>query len=293
MVILLARTIAGLGRTPALLSRGYGRSETTPVVLPPGVDTLRQAARLGDEPALARRHEPRLWLGISKDRHGVGREIAGRAPDACFILDDGFQHRRLHRDLDLVLIDWTQPFAGNRMFPGGTLREPLRGLRRADIAMINGLTVETDADPAAAAVRRVHPDALVYRCEQKIESFVPLRDWRRSGPRSGSWCVAGPVFPVAAIGNPQRFRRDIEALGIEVRGGRFFRDHYRLLPEDWQSCLLESRAGGAPALVTTEKDAIKIPEDLDLPLFVSVQSTRVVEAEEFAQRVARVLGEER
>jgi tetraacyldisaccharide 4'-kinase len=244
---------------------------------------------VGDEPALARRHVPTLWLGIDRNRHEVGRLIAGRASSPCFILDDGFQHRRLHRDLDLVVIDASQPLAENHVLPWGTLREPLRGLQRADAIMINGAATCGRTDALVAMVRAINPGAAVYRCEQRIQSLVPLRAWRHEQRPVEHPAQTCPVFLVAAIGNPQRFRRDVESLGIDVRGARFYRDHQRLGPEDWSTCLRESRACGATLLVTTEKDAIKLPENLDLPLAVSVQSVRVAEEGELQRRIAALL----
>jgi tetraacyldisaccharide 4'-kinase len=97
------------------------------------------------------------------------------------------------------------------------------------------------------------------------------------------------AFLVAAIGNPERFRRDVQALGIDIKGARFFRDHSRLRPSHWLSCAREARASGARALITTEKDAIKLSGAFDFPLYVAVQSTRLAEQSELEQMLRTMI----
>jgi tetraacyldisaccharide 4'-kinase len=277
LVAHIARTVCCIGAEPALLSRGYGRSARGPVILEPG-DQHRPAVQLlGDEPALVRRHVPEIWLGISGDRHAVGLRISQRAARVVFILDDGFQHRRLRRDLDVVVIDRSQPLEHNRLVPCGTLREPLTGLRRADLLVINGSQQDPGDDPMHALLRRINPDGTVFHCTQHIERMVFFHDWLEKGPGCSPCVDVPPVFLVAAIGNPERFRSDVSARGIGIKGTRFYRDHFSPSPRDWSSCVVEARACGAGALLITEKDAIKLPRVLDFPLLVAVQSTRLAE----------------
>jgi tetraacyldisaccharide 4'-kinase len=277
LVIHLAQTIARIGGTPALLSRGYGRKAKSAVVLPPEEYVRFPVQLLGDEPALVRQHAPQVWLGISPNRHAVGLQISRRTAQPLFILDDGFQHRRLKRSLDLVIIDRSQPFACNRVLPRGTLREPIAGLRRANIVVINGTCDSQDCDPVEAVIRRIKPDAVVLHCVQQISRLISIGQWKESGVGHDPCSDSRPAFLVAAIGNPDRFRRDVRALGIEIRGSHFYRDHFCLQRRDWLSCASEARAKGAGVLITTEKDAIKAAEALDFPLLVAVQSMQLFE----------------
>jgi tetraacyldisaccharide 4'-kinase len=277
LAIYLAQIISRLGGNAVLLSRGYGRETRSPIVLKPGEQVADSVRVLGDEPALAHRTIPHLWLGISADRHAVGLEISRRAAKPVFILDDGFQHRRLKRDLDILMIDRTQPLAENRILPLGTLREPLRALHRAGLCIINGIWDSPGRDPVEIAIRRIKADALIFHCVQKIENLVPLAQWRDRTVVQAAPAHADPAFLVAAIGNPHRFRQDMQALGIGILGSRFFRDHYRLQNSDWQACVEEARRCGAAVLVTTEKDAIKISGGLDFPLLVAIQSMQLSE----------------
>jgi len=288
LAIHMAQIILRVNGTPALLSRGYGREARNPIVLKPGERITDPVRVLGDEPALVHRTVPHLWLGISPDRHAIGLEIARRAAHPLFILDDGFQHRRLKRDLDILVIDRTQPLTENRMLPRGTLREPLGGLHRAGLLIINGVWEDPGRDPVEIAIRRIKPDALIFHCVQKIEHLVSWAQWRNHNAAGEMRAQAGPALLVAAIGNPRRFHRDVQALGMEIKGVRFFPDHYCLQQSDWQACVDEARRCGAAVLVTTEKDAIKMADGLDFPLLVAVQSMRLSEEDQL-ERMLRAL----
>jgi len=138
LAIYTAKKISELGWTPIILSRGYGRPGSgIERIVSPGEPIKHPVPSMGDEPALIRRHVPEAWFGISTDRYSVGKMIETRAAKAVFILDDGFQHRKLYRDLDLVIIDPIQTLKSNRMLPRGTLREPVSGLRRSHAIILN------------------------------------------------------------------------------------------------------------------------------------------------------------
>jgi len=286
LVIHVAQLVADLGKTPVLLSRGYRRrGPGSALILPPGTPNSRPALELGDEPALIRSKVPKIWLGISPDRFGTGRAIAGRLPGAVFILDDGMQHRKLARTLDIAVIDVTQRFAGNRIFPCGSLREPVGALRRCDAAVINGDVTDTRTAEVRQAIARMGARAEVFHCIQQITALA-----RHSGGDVASAPAVRDrvrVFLVAAIGNPERFHRDVERLQLDIRGARFFRDHHVLSRDNWRSCWSRARALGAEFLLTTEKDAIKLAEAAGIPLLVARQSVRIVEEEAFRSLVCR------
>lgn len=284
LVIYIARTLLKLGFHPAVLSRGYGRKNPHESwILPPGKDVPAPALTLGDEPALVRRHVPAAWLGISRNRFTAGISIAAQQPQTVFLLDDGFQHRKLCRDLDIVIVDRSQPLGTNRVFPRGTLREPLTELRRCQVVVTNGIPGTEAPDPVAMEIRNLHANALTFRCRQRIRDLIPFSSWIEGSECSdrGGW--ARSAYLVAAVGNPERFLGDIRQLGIEVRGARFFADHYWLKPEDWLACAREARNKASDVIITTEKDAVKIPQPADFPMLVSVQSTEISDAEAFEQ----------
>jgi tetraacyldisaccharide 4'-kinase len=274
LVIWLAQELLKFGFTPAILTRGYGRKAPNEShILSPGKFSADSALVLGDEPALIRRHVPDAWMGISKKRLLTGREIAKQASRPVFILDDGFQHRRLYRDVDIVVIDRSRPLKANRIFPIGTLREPISELRRCHIILINGTVDNMERDPIAAQIRDLHEKAQIFYCAQSIRTLTPFSSWREGATLET--CAPHSAYLAAAVGNPERFYRDVRQLGIDVRGTSFFADHYWLKPEDWQVCVENARSKSADAIIITEKDAVKISQPPDFPLQVAVQTTKI------------------
>jgi len=290
LVIYLARILLRRGYETALLTRGYGRSAAgRDHLVPSGAEVVPSASVLGDEPALIRRHVPGIWLGVSANRHHMGSRILAKTRAPVFLLDDAFQHRKLKRDLDLVVIDGRRKLEDDRVFPLGTLREPLCGLRRADAIIINRGSEDEGFPRAEDAIRRFMPAGAIFNCRQKIHHLVPFESWRRTDSPEPRRDTIRSAFLVAAIGNPLRFRRDVEARNIAVKGARFYRDHFPMKRKDWIACAEEAKACGAEVLVTTEKDAVKLGRSPDFPTFVATQSIELVEEEDFLQLVQKAI----
>jgi len=281
-VIYIARALLGLGWNPAILSRGYGRRHASKSwILTPESSVSSPARTLGDEPALIRRHLPSVWMGISKNRFKTGIGIERRQDRTVFILDDGFQHRRLHRDLDVVIVDRNQPLGTNRLLPRGTLREPLFGLRRCHLVVINGMPEAESLDPVETEIRLLHPDAAILHCSQIIGSLIPFHIWRENPPYPDPVKTPHSAYLVSALGNPDRFHKDIRHLGIHVSGIRSYKDHYWLKRKDWLDCVSEARRQSVDAIIITEKDAVKISQAPDFPVLVSIQATEISDADAF------------
>lgn len=290
MAVHVARTLVKDGVQVAILTRGYGRTHPhKTIILPPNCAEVPDARILGDEPAVLRRNLPFAWMGISKNRFRAGQTIAERSGPTVFVLDDGFQHRRLHRDLNILIIDAHQPLARNHVIPRGTLREPLCALRRAHIVMLNGNPEESSEKPLIEALRRFAPEASLFRCVQQIESMVRLDSWKKGPPYSDS-CMVRSAYLVAAVGNPSRFLRDVLGFGTKVVGHRFFRDHHWPSIQEWTRCVREARNLNAEAIVTTEKDAVKIAGSLDFPILVAIQSTEIHNPVLFGERLKECIG---
>ena len=291
MVIHVARLLRQQGATVALLSRGYGRIHPKRTrILAPGNEVPSPWKVLGDEPALIRRAAPDMWAGISELRYEAGRGILERNPNVVFVLDDGFQHRKLHRDLDLVIMDCSRSFQHNRLIPLGTLREPIGSLRRAHAIILNIGPKRASAEAIDRLVHKVHPGAQVFHCRQEIADAITLQDWHRNDGKVHTESVLRAAFLVAAIGNPKRFLHDAEAFGVEVKGGRFFRDHVQISARDWHSCAEEARARGAEAILTTEKDVIKLDHPPNFPVRVALQRVRIIEEQDFTGLLKKTLG---
>jgi tetraacyldisaccharide 4'-kinase len=188
------------------------------------------------------------------DRIAGGEAVLGREPGvSVFVLDDGFQHRRLARDFDLVLIDASQPFGFGRVIPRGLLREPLAGLARADAVLITRAD-QGDADALAARVGALNRRAPVYR---STHAHVGFR--RAAGALLPVEALAGKrYFAFAGIGNPRGFGEQLRRAGGIEAGHRWFGDHWAYAPAEIEQIQADARSRGAEVVVTTEKDWVKV-----------------------------------
>ena len=301
-VICLAGLLKEMGYETAVLTRGYGRQQSgKTIILPPGEDTNFSVSLLGDEPTLLRRRLPEAWLGISADRFHAASSItqhekcAKQVDQLVYVLDDGFQRRDIHRDLDIVMIDSTRPPYTERLFPLGGLREPVAELRRAHVVIINcpgspdavgigNYRIDTPhIDRITENLRKYAPEADFFHCVQRIMTIIPFSAWIDHKIPHNLPQPPKTAFLTSAIGNPDRFKHDIQGMGIEIRGCSFFRDHVRIGKNDWEDCVSKARMLKAEAIIVTEKDAVKIYSPPDFPLFIAVQNTEFPKAERFRE----------
>lgn len=291
LVLHIASLIRHFGMTGALLSRGYGRIHPDRVnILAPGEGGSSSWENIGDEPAIIRRHRPDLWIGLSRDRYRAACSILERTSSVAFLLDDGFQHRKLHRDLDLLIVDSSKNPEHNRVFPAGSLREPPSSLRRAHAVVLNVGPSDAHRCPTEQFIRKVHPEIPIFHCRQEIDAEIPLDDWQSGREAAVTAAHVSSAFLVAAIGNPARFERDVIARGIRVTGARCFRDHFRPSEDDWHSCTEAARKAGSEVIITTEKDAVKIVHTPAYPILVARQATRMLETREFTSLIMKTIG---
>lgn len=277
LVAWIAARLAAAGRRPAIVSRGYAAR--------PG-ETSDEAAELALlVPGV--RHE------ADRDRPAAAARAVAHGADVI-VLDDGFQHRRLARDLDIVAIDATDPFGCGRLFPRGLLREPIAGLARA------GGFVLTRADavdpPGRAAIRRAveraRGGAAVMVWAEAVHRPAGLRLF--SGATRPLDVLRGRrIFAFAGIGNPTGFRRTLAAVGAEIAGCRWFADHHAYDEADLAQVAAAGRAAGCDLLVTTLKDLVKVRRD-DLAgcdvLAVEIAMDLVAGADEVGAAIDRAVG---
>jgi tetraacyldisaccharide 4'-kinase len=245
----LAEQLLGSGHVPAIVSRGYGGTAGLgPIVVSSGGGPRLDARAAGDEPLLLARMVPRAIVVVGSDRV-EGATTAASLGASVAILDDGFQHRRLARDLDVVLLDGRAPFANRRMLPAGPLRESPKALRRAHVVVLTRLAAGDRAEAAVAAVRKTGFAGPVLRAGHAPAGFVG-----RDGAR-----VEAPKRAVAfcGIGDPERFRTDLASLGVDVAAFHAFRDHHVLSAPEIRRLVDEAKTHGAP-LVTTQKDLVRL-----------------------------------
>jgi len=251
LVEFLAGRLKALGVQPAVLTRGYGRRSIEDALVVPAGESL-PSWKTGDEPQILLR-SGHAHIGIGSNRHQVGCMIE-RALDAeVFLLDDGFQHWPLRRQLDIVLIDALNPFSGDAVFPLGFLREPLAGLRRA------GVIVLTRAQPGRAysgicrRIRAVNADAPIF-----LASVEP-QTWFHERTGNPILIPPGPVLAFCGLANPQSFWITLADLGIEPVFRWDFDDHHHYTQRELQLIAKQALDRGVKSLVTTQKDAMNLP----------------------------------
>lgn len=269
LVIWLAAKLLAQGQRVAILSRGYHGSGGT-----------------SDEIELMRsRLQNRVAFGIGKNRFEQGYLLESRQAIDVFLLDDGFQHLPLARDLDIVLVDASRPVGGQTLLPAGPMREPISSLARAGIVLFT--RIETQAG-AQEAIRRLS-GLPVFAATTGSLGF------RRLGGdgvlMSASEIGAGPFFAFCGIGNPQAFLRDLNRWEIPPAEHMFFADHHRYTLDDVRAIEQAAARAGAKALLTTEKDSWNLADVkfAELPVYVSIIDLQIAGESEFLAAITHVL----
>jgi tetraacyldisaccharide 4'-kinase len=244
----VARGLARRGRKVALASRGYGRSGREPVqVVSDGRFVRATADRAGDEPMLLAASAAGVPVLVGRDRGVVALRALSAFGSEVVVLDDGFQHHRLARDVDLVLFDGAVGFGNRQCLPRGPLREPLRGVRHADAVLVVDPPL-----PAAdeARLQKLAPSARRFEAHRRASGLRPLAGGEAAPPEALQGLAVGLL---AGIARPGSLRRSVEAQGARVVAERWFADHHRYRARD-----LAGLADACALWVTTEKDAVKL-----------------------------------
>lgn len=277
-------TLGGTGKTPvtlwiieqlalrglrtAVLTRGYGRSAAHPLALPPG--GAAPVSQTGDEPQLY------LRQGLASVAIGANRYLAAQAlplPD-LYLLDDGFQHAALQRDLDIVLLDVEDPFGQGRLFPAGWLREPPSALRRAQIVILTRTQPNLDYHGLRAAIHRYNPDAFILQA--RYDPLLPP--------------VTGSVAAFCGLAQPASFLASLRQAGTTPLWFQSFPDHYRYRQTDLVALSTGAVRSGAVALWTTEKDFVKL-SGLQLPTIPIIPIKLIISVDQPYALLSQILAQ--
>jgi len=243
------------GRKVGIISRGYGRESKGPVVVARGDGNVVGANQAGDEAAmLAGRH--RNAVVIVAERRKVAAEIAvGELGADVLVMDDGYQHRSLRRDLDILVVDGRRDLLHEAMLPAGYRREPLGGIRRAGLLAVSKLDTVEEVSTVARALRE-WSSAPVFGFRAAFESALDLRTGKTFDLQAGE-----QAYVMSGIGDPEGFRATVREAGCRVVGGTAFGDHHRYTAADLESVVGRAHAMGAGLIATTEKDAMRLTGD--------------------------------
>jgi tetraacyldisaccharide 4'-kinase len=255
VTIWMCEFLVKMGLHPAVLTRGYGRRGNSPGRVPLLGNHAELSDLFGDEPVMISEHLPSTPVWVGRDRAASGKAALARGAVDVFVLDDGFQHLALDRDLDIVLLDCRSPFGNGFVLPAGPLREPCSNLKRADAFVITH--VDTDAGAALKdKLERLFPGIPVFTCRHKVRG-ISLRKGEPVFDPKALFNRRAVVF--AGIAGPEGFFKHIRQAGIRICESFGFPDHYRYTAGDFARIFHAASEHGAEVIITTAKDAVRIP----------------------------------
>jgi tetraacyldisaccharide 4'-kinase len=300
----LARELAKRGRKVAILSRGYKRKEAPlfrrafraltrqslrdpPLVVSDGSQVLLDSQEGGDEPHMLAVNLPGVVVLVDRDRVKSGRYAIDKFKCNTLVLDDGFQYLHLKHQLDIVLVDRTNPFGNGRLLPRGLLREPIRNLRRAGFVFITKSSGD-GATELKKSLRELNPDAQISECRHcaRYLQEVYTREKRPLDDLRGLRIAA-----VSGIAVPQSFEGELIRLGAKVCYHKRYADHHRYTEAEIRKVQQRAVTNGCEVVLTTEKDAVRFPARGDHPLpmyFLRVEIEMLSGQEDFHDWISRI-----
>lgn len=290
MVTKIAEMLIAMGERPCILTRGYGRKDVSKrVLVSDGASVLADARTGGDEPfEIATRLDGKVVIVADRNRLAAGEWAIDEFGATVAILDDGFQHRRVKRDLDIVCVDATDPFGNGKTLPTGKLREPLSSLKRADLLILtrSNLIDTSNLEKIKETVRIHSSNTETMLSENRTATVTCIDEFskRRDNRTEFTDFRMKSGFLFCALGNPQSFLSQMKGDGLDIVGCRFLRDHSTYDDATITAIENEARDSGAAYLITTPKDAVKLVDAaLSLPCFVVETIPMLADEKRFAE----------
>jgi tetraacyldisaccharide 4'-kinase len=272
-VAFLARFLRDEGHNVAILSRGYKRESEGRVEVSDGKEILCGPRESGDEPYLLAKACAGAHVVVDRDRYAAGKWLEERAPVSVFILDDGYQHLQLARDLNLALIDATEPLVEAKLVPFGRLREPLTALRRADAVIVTRSDQPFNRAALEVAIRSFAvADTPIFYAHHRMTGLVRLSDSEVFDPAT---FTQKRIAAVSGIARPHRFSADLERGKMKIVLRRDFDDHHRYTRKELVEIIEAARQSQAEAIITTEKDAANLPDGVADSSLIPVFAARI------------------
>jgi len=282
MVLWIAERLLAEGKKVGILTRGYRGEKIAPASEnnSPNAATNASVTTSDEVRLLQSRLGNRVQFGVGANRYEQSGELAKLGVN-WFVLDDGFQHLQLARDVDIVLIDATNPFSGGRLLPAGHLREPRSALARADIIVI---TRSAHAPAIESAIRR-DSNAPIFYAHPKLDAIHSFTEGHVAGAVTPE--ALPKLFAFCGIGNPAAFLNDLRTWGLNIVGHKFFPDHHRYTDHDDHEILQLASEAGASGLACTEKDLYNLHAIYygKLPTFYCSISMQIDNADDFWRTV--------
>jgi|UniRef100_UPI00404B257D tetraacyldisaccharide 4'-kinase len=298
-----ARALQERGRKVAILSRGYKSkappfwkkwwwalthaTEPPPRIVSDGKQVLLDSEQAGDEPYMLARNLPGVIVLVDKNRVKSGAYAIKKFGCDTLVLDDGFQYLPLKGQLNLLLVDKTNPFGNGHLLPRGILREPIKHLRRASYVFLTKSNGERDTE-LEALIQKHNPGVDTIECAHRPQYLQRFGSDER---QPLSYLKGRRVVAFCGIATPESFEKFLRDLGAKIVGRERYLDHYRYGPEDFDELAELARYHDAECLITTEKDAVRIPDELkwSRPLYYLRLEIEILRgASDFDEAVGRI-----
>ena len=294
-----ARSLQQKGRNVAILSRGYKsrktplwekllkRKEWLPRVVSDGKRLLLNSDMAGDEPFMLASNLHNVAVVVDKDRVKAGKHAIRKLSCDTLVLDDGFQYLKLQNRLDIVLVDYTNPFGYGNVLPRGLLREPARNIKRAGFIFITKCPPE-GAPELKAKLRELNPHAEISECRHTskyLQNIYTKEQFELDALRGKK------VSAISGIAVPESFENGLRKLGAEIVHSAQYADHHRYTQQEIIETINQAKEAGAEMILTTEKDAVRFPlvERCDLPIiYLRVEIEMLSGSEAFNDWIDRI-----
>ena len=287
LVMLLARGLKERGIKIAILSRGYKRKQSSDSLVSDGQNLFLSPKAAGDEPYLMANALKGVPILVGKDRFVNGEMVLERFGVHGILLDDGYQHLQLHRDLNILLIDSNVGFGDDHLLPRGILREPLSHLQRADLFVLTKAEDSKVCQPIEKKLHEIHPQTQVFHSH-----YEPIGLINPNGEKEDLQALRGKrVLALSGLANPDYFSFLLRRCGMEIEKEIIFPDHHFYTRRDL--AYIEESGKGMDQVVTTEKDMLKL-QNLGvghLPIRALLIEMKIWEEEEFFKRIIHLFSE--
>ncbi len=286
MTMYVAQMIKQLGYRAAIVSRGYrGSAESQGGIVSDGKSIGMGPELAGDEPYLMARSLREIPVIIGKNRYASGMLALKQFQPDVIVLDDGFQHLRLQRDIDLVLLDHTLPFGNGHLLPRGILREPISALARSTACILTRCRSGQD-DPGTSPlelIKQYAPHSPVFTSSHKPyvypvkagEQFSVTGTASQYSDQEVNRMTKEPIFGFSAIARNADFQNTVKNLGFNPSGFLEFSDHHRYTAHDLSFIQSKAESAGACCLITTEKDLVRLSPQNPFPLQLIVVGVKI------------------
>jgi tetraacyldisaccharide 4'-kinase len=288
----VAEVLAENGERVCILTRGYRRENPGErVIVSDGERVLADVRQAGDEPfELARKLSGKAVIIADKNRVEAGRWARKKFGITAFVLDDGFQHLRVRRDLDIVCIDASNPFGNYKILPNGILREPLQNLIRADAIVITRANLAVNLEALKSEISNLNKNSPIFTSINRISDLIELNEFHAKiqNPKSK---IQNPKsknsLAFCALGNPNNFFEQLKQENFNLTATEIFADHHFYTQNDIARLESKAKQNKAEMLLTTAKDGVKLEKlKFSMPCYV-VENKLAFDAEsEFRQMVA-------